>query len=87
MHHFQEADLFSLGEWIELANGCLCCSVKDDFLRALEALVEQRHKFDYVLIETTGEICGQMHSLTCRTSGVEAEGRAVEEQALQTLGQ
>ncbi|CAL8470217.1 g9759 [Coccomyxa elongata] len=50
----EEADLFSLGEWIELANGCLCCSVKDDFLRALEALVEQRHKFDYVLIETTG---------------------------------
>ncbi len=39
---------------MELANGCLCCSLKDDFLRALEALMEQRQRFDYILVETTG---------------------------------
>lgn len=41
-------------EWVELANGCLCCSVKDSFLAALEGLVAKRDKFDHVLIETTG---------------------------------
>jgi G3E family GTPase len=45
---------YALEEWIELANGCLCCTVKSDFLRALEALMEQRNRFDYILIETTG---------------------------------
>ncbi len=39
---------------MELANGCLCCSVKSDFVSALEALMQKRDKFDYVLIETTG---------------------------------
>jgi G3E family GTPase len=41
---------------VELANGCLCCTVKDDFLRALETLVQQRKHFDHILIETTGEM-------------------------------
>lgn len=42
-------------EWVELANGCLCCSVKDEFVQALEALMAKRDKFDYILIETTGK--------------------------------
>ena len=50
----QGEKLFALEEWVELANGCLCCSLKDDFLRALEALMEQRQRFDYILVETTG---------------------------------
>ncbi|GBG00123.1 hypothetical protein Rsub_12734 [Raphidocelis subcapitata] len=45
-------------QWVELANGCLCCSVKAEFLQALEALVApgsaHAGKFDAVLIETTG---------------------------------
>lgn len=42
-------------DWLELTNGCLCCSVKSDFVAALEGLLEQkRNKFDYILIETTG---------------------------------
>lgn len=41
-------------EWVELSNGCLCCSVKDNFVQALEALMDRRNKFDYILIETTG---------------------------------
>uniref|UniRef100_A0A7S0YEL4 CobW C-terminal domain-containing protein n=1 Tax=Polytomella parva TaxID=51329 RepID=A0A7S0YEL4_9CHLO len=42
------------GEWIEIANGCLCCSVKNDFVSALESLLTRKDKFDYILIETTG---------------------------------
>ena len=42
-------------EWVELANGCLCCSVKSDFVAALEGLMLKRDKFDYILIETTGQ--------------------------------
>jgi hypothetical protein len=41
-------------EWVELANGCICCTVKSSFLQALESLLLRRHKFDYILIETTG---------------------------------
>jgi G3E family GTPase len=41
-------------EWVELTNGCLCCSVKDDFVNALESLMLQQACFDYIIIETTG---------------------------------
>ncbi|KAK9839865.1 hypothetical protein WJX81_007319 [Elliptochloris bilobata] len=44
----------ALEEWVELANGCLCCSVKTEFVQALEALMQRRSRFDYILIETTG---------------------------------
>ena len=50
----QDNAAFALQEVIELANGCLCCSVKDDFVQALEALMQQRSRFDYILVETTG---------------------------------
>lgn len=41
-------------EWLELANGCICCSVKDSGVAAIEALMERRGAFDYILLETTG---------------------------------
>ncbi|PSK34111.1 COBW domain-containing protein 1 [Elsinoe australis] len=41
-------------EWLELANGCLCCTVKDSGVQAIESLMEKRGNFDYVLLETTG---------------------------------
>ena len=43
-------------EWIPLANGCICCSVKDSGVAALESLVERQSdkRFDYILLETTG---------------------------------
>jgi G3E family GTPase len=40
--------------FFELNNGCICCTVKDDLLLALEQLVRHKHKFDYLIIETTG---------------------------------
>lgn len=42
------------GEWIELANGCMCCAVKSDFVQALEKLLQRKDGFDYIIIETTG---------------------------------
>lgn len=39
---------------IELNNGCLCCRVRGDLIKSLEALVQKQKRFDYVLIETTG---------------------------------
>nr|XP_054953072.1 zinc-regulated GTPase metalloprotein activator 1A-like isoform X6 [Pan paniscus] len=41
-------------EWLELRNGCLCSSVKDNSLRAIENLMQKKGKFDYILLETTG---------------------------------
>ena len=43
-----------LADWVQLENGCICCSVKNDMVQALEGLLRQRDKFDYVIIETTG---------------------------------
>ncbi|KAL8690164.1 MAG: hypothetical protein Q9218_004331 [Villophora microphyllina] len=41
-------------EWLELANGCLCCSIKDTGLAAIESLISRRGAFDYIILETTG---------------------------------
>lgn len=41
-------------EWIELPNGCVCCSVKHSLVQALEQLAERRERFDHILLETTG---------------------------------
>jgi G3E family GTPase len=41
-------------EWLELANGCICCSVKDSGVNAIESLMERQGTFDYILLETTG---------------------------------
>ncbi|KAL9051299.1 MAG: hypothetical protein Q9162_006104 [Coniocarpon cinnabarinum] len=41
-------------EWLELANGCICCSVKDSGVAAIEGLISRRGGFDYILLETTG---------------------------------
>lgn len=42
-------------DFIELANGCVCCSIKSDFISALETLLK-RKKFDYVLVECSGAV-------------------------------
>jgi G3E family GTPase len=38
----------------ELNNGCICCSLGEDFLQALEALLGSSYEFDHLLVETTG---------------------------------
>ncbi|XP_037492520.1 COBW domain-containing protein 1 [Jatropha curcas] len=42
-------------EWVELANGCICCTVKHSLVQALEQLVQKKEsKLDHIIIETTG---------------------------------
>ncbi|MBF3560475.1 cobalamin biosynthesis protein CobW [Burkholderia pseudomallei] len=42
------------GRLYELANGCLCCTVQEEFYPVMEQLVERRAHIDHVLIETSG---------------------------------
>ncbi|KAI9054608.1 hypothetical protein LZ554_001761 [Drepanopeziza brunnea f. sp. 'monogermtubi'] len=41
-------------EWLEVGNGCICCSVRDSGVAAIESLMEKKGLFDYILLETTG---------------------------------
>lgn len=38
---------------IEMSNGCICCTLRGDLIREVEALASQ-NRFDYLLIESTG---------------------------------
>ena len=40
-------------EWLEMPNGCLCCTMKDRAVEAIETLVASR-PIDHVLVETSG---------------------------------
>ncbi len=42
------------GNIIELANGCICCTVADDFLPAIEKLLALNPLPDHIIIETSG---------------------------------
>ncbi|MCK1636809.1 cobalamin biosynthesis protein CobW [Bradyrhizobium sp. 157] len=39
---------------LELANGCICCTVADDFIPAMEQLLSRRVRPDHIVIETSG---------------------------------
>ena len=39
---------------VELSNGCICCTVADDFIPTIEALMALPHRPDHILIETSG---------------------------------
>ena len=45
-------------EWVELNNGCVCCTVKGSLVQTIDNLLEKRaatgRKFDFILLETTG---------------------------------
>ncbi|MEM9388733.1 MAG: cobalamin biosynthesis protein CobW [Pseudomonadota bacterium] len=42
------------GTLYELANGCLCCTVQEEFFPVMRELVERRDAIDHILIETSG---------------------------------
>lgn len=42
------------GRLVELANGCLCCTVQDDFLPTMESLLERADQLDGIVVETSG---------------------------------
>ena len=39
---------------VELANGCICCTVAEDFIPTIEALLALPKRPDHILIETSG---------------------------------
>jgi cobalamin biosynthesis protein CobW len=39
---------------IELANGCICCTVADDFVPTMQKLLARKDKPDHIIIETSG---------------------------------
>jgi cobalamin biosynthesis protein CobW len=39
---------------VELTNGCLCCTVQEEFYPTMQELLKRRHKIDCLLIETSG---------------------------------
>jgi len=39
---------------VELTNGCLCCTVQEEFLPTMQELLKRREQIDCLLIETSG---------------------------------
>ena len=39
---------------VELNNGCLCCTVQEEFLPVMLQLMERKHELDHIVIETSG---------------------------------
>jgi G3E family GTPase len=51
-----DADLIVLEDegLVELANGCICCSLNTDFIEAVFRIMSRRGDLDYLVVETTG---------------------------------
>ena len=39
---------------VELANGCICCTVADEFIPTMQALLAREERVDHIIIETSG---------------------------------
>jgi len=54
--HFGEVEVTCRSEkLIELSNGCICCTLRDDLLdEIIRISTEESENFDYILIESTG---------------------------------
>ncbi|MCM2293699.1 cobalamin biosynthesis protein CobW [Allorhizobium sp. BGMRC 0089] len=48
------ADNCSEDDIIELTNGCICCTVADDFVPTMQKLLEREVRPDHIVIETSG---------------------------------
>lgn len=50
-----EKKIFNNGEFIQMMNGCVCCTVRADLIKILKNLREKvKEKFDLIILETTG---------------------------------
>ena len=41
-------------DMVELSNGCICCSINDELLEAVDRILERPEPIDYLVVETTG---------------------------------
>jgi cobalamin biosynthesis protein CobW len=48
------ADACTEDDIIELNNGCICCTVADDFIPTMEKLLARKDRPDHIIIETSG---------------------------------
>ncbi|NOU61910.1 CobW family GTP-binding protein [Marinifilum caeruleilacunae] len=48
VENIQSEDIF------ELSNGCICCNLNQELFVVLQKLIESKHDFNHLLIETTG---------------------------------
>ncbi len=48
------AEACSEDDIIELTNGCICCTVADDFIPTMTKLLEREKRPDHIIIETSG---------------------------------
>ena len=39
---------------VQLANGCICCTINQSLVEAIESIVKRSESIDYLIIETTG---------------------------------
>lgn len=42
------------GDTINLANGCMCCSIANNFALVMKELGDRRQDFDHIVIEASG---------------------------------
>eukprot|EP00172_Hildenbrandia_rubra_P001205 Plantae.Rhodophyta-Hildenbrandia_rubra.ctg1760.p1 GENE.Plantae.Rhodophyta-Hildenbrandia_rubra.ctg1760~~Plantae.Rhodophyta-Hildenbrandia_rubra.ctg1760.p1 ORF type:complete len:619 (+),score=113.23 Plantae.Rhodophyta-Hildenbrandia_rubra.ctg1760:96-1859(+) len=55
-----DSQLVEKGDWtnkdevMELANGCICCSINESFVTAIEKILERGDDVNYLIVETTG---------------------------------
>jgi len=42
------------GNMMSLANGCVCCQIRDDLIESVVALLERRETIEYILLEASG---------------------------------
>ncbi len=47
-------DAYPTSNIVELTNGCLCCTVQEEFLPTMQQILQRRDKLDCILIETSG---------------------------------
>jgi len=50
----RNADGVEVEEWVELDNGCMCCTAKDAGVAAIENLMKRTGRYDHIVIETSG---------------------------------
>ncbi len=43
-----------VGEIVELTNGCICCTVSEDFVPAMESILARDERPDHIVVETSG---------------------------------
>jgi cobalamin biosynthesis protein CobW len=47
-------EVCSQDDIVELTNGCICCTVADDFIPTMEQLLARKNRPDHIVIETSG---------------------------------